>query len=940
MQPFKASLLTVLVALIALSLAQPHPATASPRAQVAPAQAAATDWPQFGHDAQRTNYTPTQVNAPYCYAWKWYGVPMASRAQAVVVGNRLFIGGMDGALHARDATTGAPLWTYQTGGPIRHSAGVLGAAVIFSSHDGFTYALNVTDGALLWKTATGASATATLVDEVRGWVYAASTYGKLTALNAASGAKQWEFDAGAPILTSPSLSLDGSKVFLGNEAIEAIAVNAQTGALVWRTTLQGQSLFERAPVVVSDTVIYRSQPLHFFHYLLSEGDTTMDSAGVRETDWAADWAKVRPRILDYLTTQPSKQSLFALNANTGAARGVAPVLYTYGNNDVPNMPVARGVDAFVTYRARHGIQTDGGAIHVTSKYDAELGQMNPTTLDITGLRQASNQQYNAQFRMTSDEPGMLTMGGDILYVDNWERLGGLNVNTGQLVHVGNVSNVWPECYGGTTCGPDGPNPFFPLKSGEQAYPFPWPRVTDGASRSGVVVANNMLYWRVIEGGLAGIKSGGCGAPQVWVTDDAKSRAEKLTAAATPSAPQVATAATAKPAAAKAMTPRASLPIVVTAVSLSDYVTTDLTTPVSNPPSDLVQRLRDEIRAMLQLANGQHLMPIYMERGFSKPVVWPYNSGNCDGASFCMTQIEYASRGNVFWHDPGELLLTMAQAYPYLDAALQGDVRAYMSAEMGRYPPLVNQEYGGSWMTQGVARERYAVPFRNQLNNWPPVGANFSAIYAVWLWSKNTGDWTYACTTWPQAKALFNARRNTIRFYSDIAGAIGYARLAKALRERNCAGVTDADYTTGLNAAVAALTAGQGAANFNLYAQRAENDYLDPRDIASGFSAPVFFGMTPEIGRFLREQTGDAATAYLTTKQTGDGVIWWYITRVGVHAEDGETSFMLPWTGWSHFLARAYVAGDAQADLRKWLDRPWAVGDPYSIQKIVATIHAR
>jgi hypothetical protein len=389
-----------------------------------------------------------------------------------------------------------------------------------------------------------------------------------------------------------------------------------------------------------------------------------------------------------------------------------------------------------------------------------------------------------------------------------------------------------------------------------------------------------------------------------------------------------------------MTPRASLPIVVTAVSLSDYVTTDLTTPVSNPPSDLVQRLRDEIRAMLQLANGQHLMPIYMERGFSKPVVWPYNSGNCDGASFCMTQIEYASRGNVFWHDPGELLLTMAQAYPYLDAALQGDVRAYMSAEMGRYPPLVNQEYGGSWMTQGVARERYAVPFRNQLNNWPPVGANFSAIYAVWLWSKNTGDWTYACTTWPQAKALFNARRNTIRFYSDIAGAIGYARLAKALRERNCAGVTDADYTTGLNAAVAALTAGQGAANFNLYAQRAENDYLDPRDIASGFSAPVFFGMTPEIGRFLREQTGDAATAYLTTKQTGDGVIWWYITRVGVHAEDGETSFMLPWTGWSHFLARAYVAGDAQADLRKWLDRPWAVGDPYSIQKIVATIHAR
>lgn len=236
-------------------------------------------------------------------------------------------------------------------------------------------------------------------------------------------------------------------------------------------------------MVAGGAVIYRSQPLYFFHQLLREGDAVMDSAGPRETDWTADWAKVRPKIVNYLAVQPSKQTFFVLNETTGELLGIAPVLYTYGNNDLPNVPVIRGQEVYVTYRARHGIQTDGGAVHVSSKYDAELGRMSLATLDIVGLRQLNYPSYNAEFRMTSDEPAMLTMGGDILFVDNWERLGGLNVRTGQLVHVGNVSNVWPECYDGNICGPGGPNPFFPLSGSGPAYPFPWPRVTDGMSRS-------------------------------------------------------------------------------------------------------------------------------------------------------------------------------------------------------------------------------------------------------------------------------------------------------------------------------------------------------------------------------------------------------------------------------------------------------------------------
>jgi hypothetical protein len=581
-------------------------------------------------------------------------------------------------------------------------------------------------------------------------------------------------------------------VFFGNEDIYAIAVRASDGSFVWRTRLQGQSLADRYPVVTTDTAIYRSQPLYFFHMLLHEGDDVMDQAGAVNSNWTTDWSNVRPRIVNYLTTQPTKQTFFVLNASDGSSRGIAPMLYTYGINDIPNVPVIRAGNIYVTYRARHGIQTDGGTIHVSSKYDAELGQMNLNTLNITGLRQANYPTFNLGFRMTSDEPAMLSVGGDILWVDNWERLGGINVNTGQLIHVGNVSNDWPECY--AQCGPQGPNPFFPLSGSGAAYPFPSPRVTEGGQLGGLVIANNMLYWRVIEGGLAGIshRTGqSCPAPLVYTHTEIS----RQTSNTVPPSPPV-----------------------ISARALTDYIALDLTAPVADPPADLVTDLRDQVRAIVSA--NDHLMPFYLERGFTTSFLWPHDvpSGKTG-----LPSVTYSGGGNVYWHDPGELLYTMALAYPYLDAQLKTSATQYMAREMAMYPPLKDLAWTGScpdWLGKGKPRERYSVPFRSSLNNWPPPAASMSALYALWLWSKNTGDWSYAQAHWADATALFNDRRtNMTDYYSDIAGAIGYARMATYL------GNTSA-YNNGMQAAVGAMQAGR---NITTYIDYAQNEYLDPRD---------------------------------------------------------------------------------------------------------------
>lgn len=861
------------------------------------------DWPQLGRDAQRTNYSPQQVDPPYCYVWKWYEVPFASRAQPVVADGRLFIGGMNGVMYARNATTGAPLWSYAVNSPIRHSAGVLNNAVVFGTQAGYTYALDAATGALWWKVFTGPSSTAPLMDAGRGWVYVASENSKLTALRLSDGVQQWQRDLGAPILTSPSLSVDGETVFIGTEEIRAVALNAANGEVRWSSQLQGQSLADRYPVVTADTVFYRSQPLYSFHLLLHEGDDVLDEAGTPpHADWATDWANVKPHILNYLTSQPSKQTFFALNTADGSLRGVAPVLYTFGNNDNPATPVVSSDGSvYLIYRARHGIQTDGGAVHVTTRYDAELGRMNRSTLDIIGLRQSNYPNYGAEFRATSDEPTILTMGGNLLWADNWERLGGINISTGQLIHVGGVSNDWPECF--VQCGPGTPNPFFPLSGNpaDPAYPFPDPRVNEGHQRGGVVIANNMLYWRVIEGGLAGIArrtGSSCPAPLVY-TQTPVSGLEPYT----PPPPS----------------PPSTRP-------LAEYVTLDLTTPVQDPPADLVERLRAEVRDLVSAAD--HLMPFYLERGFSNSALWPYNVYE-DAPP---PNVAYINTGNVYWHDPGELLYSMALAYPYLDASLQAQVRTYMAGEMERYPPLQNLGccQGPNWLSNGAPRERYTVPFRSQLNAWPPPAPSFSVIYALWLWSKNTGDWSYAQSRWSKITALFNARRNQMLFYADIAGAIGYYRLADRFGDA-------AAKQAGLQAAVNAMQAGL---NFAAYRQRAENMYQDPREMPTGWYTPAFFGLTPEVGLYLREQVGSQAREYLLSKESGNGLRWWYLTRAGAHAETGETSFVAPNAAWSHFLAHAYILADSQETLRTWLDRPWGRGDLYSIQKIVATIHAQ
>ena len=114
--------------------------------------ATATDWPQYRADAARSGYTAEQLPEKLALHWVWHGEKpdrawvgrslARSRMQfdwihsVAVADGRVFFGSSsEDKVYALDAATGAELWTFFTGGPVRF------APAIWEDRAGFDAAL-------------------------------------------------------------------------------------------------------------------------------------------------------------------------------------------------------------------------------------------------------------------------------------------------------------------------------------------------------------------------------------------------------------------------------------------------------------------------------------------------------------------------------------------------------------------------------------------------------------------------------------------------------------------------------------------------------------------------------------------------------------------------------------------------------------------------------
>lgn len=114
------------------------------------ASADSDDWPTYRHDADRSGATTCPVPAELKRQWEF---DLGGKLSSVVVAcGKVFLAAIDThTVHALDASTGKPAWTFTAGGRIDSPPTIYEGRVLFGSADGWVYSLCADDGALVWR---------------------------------------------------------------------------------------------------------------------------------------------------------------------------------------------------------------------------------------------------------------------------------------------------------------------------------------------------------------------------------------------------------------------------------------------------------------------------------------------------------------------------------------------------------------------------------------------------------------------------------------------------------------------------------------------------------------------------------------------------------------------------------------------------------------------
>jgi len=175
------------------------------------------------------------------------------RSAPAVANGKFFEGSGDGKLYALDATSGAPLWSFDTGGPVGSSPAFSGGIVYVGSDSGSLFAIKAATGKKVWS-APFAAAVASSPAVSGGVVYVGSDDGSVAAFDAATGAPAWKrtFN-GRAFRASPAVA-NGVVFISGDKGANSTlyALDAGTGATKWSFT-SGAGMTDAA---VANGVVY------------------------------------------------------------------------------------------------------------------------------------------------------------------------------------------------------------------------------------------------------------------------------------------------------------------------------------------------------------------------------------------------------------------------------------------------------------------------------------------------------------------------------------------------------------------------------------------------------------------------------------------------------------------------------------------------------------
>ena len=203
--------------------------------------AAASPWPQAGHDARRSSAVAAGVSGPTSGRQRWQRRLGAAVGSGPVIGvdGSVLVGSDDGVLHALDPATGADRWSFDSGSPRGQvpstSAAVLeDGTVLWPGGGEALYALD-RRGRLLWRESLlGPGLSPAVAGD--GRVYVSDAGGGVLALEVSEVDHRvvWREDLGGPSQTSATVSPTGTVVVGTSHALIGLRDDGDRARRRWR----------------------------------------------------------------------------------------------------------------------------------------------------------------------------------------------------------------------------------------------------------------------------------------------------------------------------------------------------------------------------------------------------------------------------------------------------------------------------------------------------------------------------------------------------------------------------------------------------------------------------------------------------------------------------------------------------------------------------------
>ncbi len=264
----------------------------------------------------------------------------------LVVGDNLFIASMEGRVIAMDAADGTILGepvavetAPASGGlgcgsifgkptatavAIYGSPAVSGDLVYVGGYDGKIYALMFDEDGLRseprWIYPRQGSIGAPIVGGIvvaDDKLYFGSADGKVYALDAADGFREWLFETGSKIWSTPAIA--GETLFIGSFDKKLYAIDSTTGKERWEKPFEVEGAIVSTPVVYNNIVYFGSFDRHFYAVDVVSGEEVWRfPTGEDEEGNPSNWFWVKPVAYDGVIYAASLDGkVYALNADNG-----------------------------------------------------------------------------------------------------------------------------------------------------------------------------------------------------------------------------------------------------------------------------------------------------------------------------------------------------------------------------------------------------------------------------------------------------------------------------------------------------------------------------------------------------------------------------------------------------------------------------------------------